>query len=208
MSGDITPAKLNDGWPVAAPEQQGIDAPILSGIGPRFAAWEEACAHAVVVARHGTLVYEHYFTSADWRWNEPLGAVAFDAMVKHDVRSITKSVTSLLVGVALDHGWIADINTPVFTYFPEHGDLRSPEKERITLAHLLTMSAGLAWDERVPWTSAANNERLMDEASDPYRYVLEQPVAAPTLQLLWRCSDTSPVRGAKDIGQGARHARA
>jgi hypothetical protein len=98
MSGDITPAKLNDGWPVAAPEQQGIDAPILSGIGPRFAAWEEACAHAVVVARHGTLVYEHYFTSADWRWNEPLGAVAFDAMVKHDVRSITKSVTSLLVG--------------------------------------------------------------------------------------------------------------
>jgi CubicO group peptidase (beta-lactamase class C family) len=187
MSGDITPAKLNDGWPVAAPEQQGIDGPILSGIGPRFAAWDKACAHAVVVARHGTLVYEHYFTSEDWRWNEPLGAVAFDATVKHDVRSITKSVTSLLVGVALDHGWITDINTPVVTYFPEHGDLRTPEKERITRAHLLTMSAGLAWDESVPWTSATNNEHLMDEASDPYRYVLEQPVAAPPGQLYNYC---------------------
>jgi CubicO group peptidase (beta-lactamase class C family) len=171
------PADLDDGWPVTAPERQGMDGALLRGIAVRFAACEEARAHAVVVARHGALVYEHYFTGEDWRWTSPLGVVAFDAAVKHDLRSITKSVTSLMVGTALDRGWIEDLDTPVFSYFPEHAELRSSAKDRITLAHLLTMSAGFAWDERGAWDRATNNERLMDEARDPYRYVLEQDLA-------------------------------
>jgi len=187
MSGNITPAELGDGWPVAAPEEQGVDATILSGIGPHFEGWREACAHAVVVVRRGVLIYEHYFTGDDWRWTEPLGAVAFDTTVKHDLKSITKSVTSLLAGISLDRGWIADIDTPVFTYFPEHADLRTPEKVRITLAHLLTMSAGLVWNESLPWGDPANNERRMDDAADPYRYALEQPVATPPGQFYNYC---------------------
>jgi hypothetical protein len=187
MSGDSTPVKLGDGWPVAAPDRQGINATILSGIGPRFEEWKEACAHAVVVAHRGALVYEHYFTGEDWCWTEPLGAVVFDAGVKHDLKSITKSVTSLLVGAALDRGWIADIDTPVVSYFPEHADLCAPGWERITLAHLLTMSAGLAWTENIAWSNPANNERQMDDASDPYQYVLEQSIAAPPGQLYNYC---------------------
>jgi CubicO group peptidase (beta-lactamase class C family) len=187
MSGDSAPANLNDGWRVAAPEREGIDETILSEIGPRFEAWKEACAHAVVVAHRGALVYEHYFTGDDWCWADPLGAVVFDAAVRHDVKSITKSVTSLLVGVALDRDWIADINTPVVSSFPEHADLHTPEWGRITLTHLLTMSAGLAWTENMAWSSPANNERQMDDASDPYRYVLGQAVAAPPGQVYNYC---------------------
>ena len=71
MSGNIPSAELEDGWPVAAPEQAGLDSTILSGIGPRFAGWPEASAHAVVVARHGTLIYEQYFSGEDWRWADP-----------------------------------------------------------------------------------------------------------------------------------------
>lgn len=173
------PAELDDGWRVARPEHQGMDGAMLRGIAARFTAGAEAHAHAVVVARHGALVYEHYFTGEDWRWTSPLGVVGFDAATRHDLRSITKSVTSLIVGAALDRGWIEDLDTPVFSYFPEHGELRSSAKDRITLAHLLTMSAGFAWDERGAWDSPNNNERLMDEARDPYRYVLEQDVATP-----------------------------
>ena len=150
MTENIMAAELEDGWPVAAPEQEGMDSAILSGIGPRFSAWPEACAHAVVVARHGMLIYEQYFSGEDWRWVEPLGSVVFDGTVKHDLKSITKSVTSMLVGIGMDRGWIADISTPVFTYFPEHSDMRSPEKDRITLRHVLTMSAGLTWNESLP----------------------------------------------------------
>jgi len=187
MSTNGTPASLEDGWPVAAPEQEGMDSTVLSGIGPRFAGWTEACAHAVVVARHGTLVYEQYFSGQDWCWATPIGTVVFDARVKHDLKSITKSVTSLLIGVGVDRGWIAHINTPVFTYFPDHSDTRTSEKDRITLAHLLTMSAGLAWNESLPWNNPANNERQMDDAVDPYRYALERSVERPPGQVYNYC---------------------
>jgi CubicO group peptidase (beta-lactamase class C family) len=173
------PAVTNDGWQVAAPEQQGLDPKILCGIGPRFASWADADAHAVVVVRHGQLVYEHYFAGPDEKLGSPRGNVTYDVEKKHDLRSITKSVTSLLVGIALDKGWIRSLDASVLSFLPEYNDLHSPDKDKITLRHLLTMSSGLAWDESLPYSNPANSERQMDAAGDPYRYILEQPVAAP-----------------------------
>jgi CubicO group peptidase (beta-lactamase class C family) len=172
------PADLHDGWTVSTQAAQGLDPALLCAIGPRFDGWTEANTHTVVVARHGALVYEHYFAGEDGRWGQPLGRVAYDAGKLHDLRSITKSVTSLLVGIALDRGWIKDVDTPVVSFFPEYAELRTPKKDGIALRHLLTMSAGFAWDELgIPYSNPANSERLMETAPDPYRYVLEQPLA-------------------------------
>ncbi len=52
--------------------------------------------------------------------------IPHDAETKHDLRSITKSVTSLLVGIAVDYGWIKDIDAPVLSLLPQYADLRSP----------------------------------------------------------------------------------
>ena len=49
----------------------------------------------------GALIYEQYFTAADQEWGMPLGVVAYDREKLHDLRSISKSVTSLLLGIAL-----------------------------------------------------------------------------------------------------------
>ncbi len=103
----------------------------------------------------------------------------FNADTLHDVRSVTKSVTSLCLGIALDHGWVKSIDAPVLSFFPEWTDLDTPEKQRITLHHLLTMSAGLDWNENIPYTDPANSEIRMGRAPDPYRFALEQPVALP-----------------------------
>src|SRR5271169_4104065 len=93
------PADLHDGWEVAAPEAQGLDPAVLCSVGPRFEAWHEANAHADLVVRHRVLVYEHYFSGEDETVTRgPLGRVAHDTDKLHDLRSITKSVTSLLVG--------------------------------------------------------------------------------------------------------------
>jgi CubicO group peptidase (beta-lactamase class C family) len=173
------PLSRDDGWKVAAPETLGLDAATLCALVPRFEAWKAADLHAVLVARHGTLVFEHYFQGADERWGRSLGSVTFGPDVKHDLRSITKSVTSLLLGIAIDRGWVPGIDTPVLTLLPAYADLRSAEMDRITLRHLLTMSAGLKWDENVPYSSPDNSEIQMDDASDPYRYVLTRPVETP-----------------------------
>jgi CubicO group peptidase (beta-lactamase class C family) len=144
------PTDLHDGWTVAAPDQEGLDPALICGIGPRLEALKEANAHGVVIARHERLVYERYFAGKDWRqgmslgdvnFGMPLGDVNFDATTKHDMRSVSKSVTSLLVGIAFDRGLLTDLDARAFSFFPEYEALRTPEKDRITLRHLLTEEA-------------------------------------------------------------------
>jgi CubicO group peptidase (beta-lactamase class C family) len=174
-----SPTDLRDGWTVAAPANEGLDPALICGIGPRLEALKEANTHGVVIIRHGRLIYERYFTGRDWRLTTPLGDVSFDAGTKHDIRSISKSVTSLLVGIALDRGLLTDLDAQVFSFFPEYDDLRTPEKGRITLRHLLTMSSGLAWHEtNVAWT-LSNTHMQMSLAPRANRFVLAQPLAAP-----------------------------
>lgn len=172
------PADLRDGWAVAAPDSQGMDAAALCAIGRRFEAWKQANAHAVLVLRHDRLIYERYFTGPDDRWGDPLGNVAFDATKLHDLRSVSKSIVALLTGIAVGHGWITGIDQPVFGFFPEYADLRTPAKETITIRHLLTMSAGLLWDESLPYSDRRNSETGMNNAADPARFVLEQPMVS------------------------------
>src|SRR6185312_16432893 len=84
---------------------------------------------------------------------------------------------SLLVGIALGEGRFPALNSSVFDAFSDYADLRTAEKARITFRDLLTMSAGLAWDENRPFTDPLNNESGMIQAEDPIRYILSQPVA-------------------------------
>jgi CubicO group peptidase (beta-lactamase class C family) len=98
------------------------------------------------------------------------------------MRSVTKSVASLAVGIAIDRGLISRVNEPIFSFFPELSDLRTTGKERIQLLHALTMSMGLAWVEATPDNEGNNDEARMNSAADPCRYVLGLPVTAPAGQ--------------------------
>ena len=80
--------------------------------------------------------------------------VTFDADTLHNMKSVSKSVASLAVGIAIDRGLIRSVNEPIFSFFPELSDLRSPEKDRIQLLHALTMSMGLKWVEATRATRA------------------------------------------------------
>ncbi|PMS37396.1 CubicO group peptidase (beta-lactamase class C family) [Trinickia symbiotica] len=176
---ELAYASNNNDWMVSTPEEEGMNPALLEGLAPQFEAWTEANVHSILIVRHGKIVCEHYFSGEDQAWGRPLGRVSYHSELKHDVRSITKSIVSLLFGIAIDHGWIGDLDEPVFSFFPEYADLRTPEKDAISLRHLLTMSAGLAWDEACPYSDPANSERRMSDATDRCRYVLEQPIVRP-----------------------------
>lgn len=175
-SGDSCPSKLEDGWLVGRPAGHGFDPAILQDMRRRVVEGKLDNVHAIIVARDGVLVYEQYAAGQDQNGLEPATHATFDATTRHNGNSITKSVTSLLVGIALERGWIKALNTPVLDYFPEYADLLTPEKSAITLYHLLTMSDGLDWSEfKPPFDSFGK----MRGANDAYRYVLERPVKAP-----------------------------
>jgi len=174
------PVATDDKWPVATPESTGLSSATLCHLVQWLDGSKQNNVHAVVVVRHGALLFEHYFSGSDEQWGQAVGEVAFGPKTKHDLRSATKSVVALVFGIAIDRGLIKSVDEPVLSFFPEYADLRTPEKDKITLRHLLTMSAGLEWHEvGVPALDPANSEIRMDNASDPYRFVLEQKVVAP-----------------------------
>jgi CubicO group peptidase (beta-lactamase class C family) len=83
-----------------------------------------------LIVKDQKLVLEEYF-------------YGYDRNQMHPIYSCTKSLTSLLLGMSLDRRKKIDVEQPVFDFFPQYESLLTPEKEKITLEHVLTMSAGI-----------------------------------------------------------------
>src|SRR5438309_7049201 len=174
------PIARDDGWPVASiNEDKLIDRAAQCRMADRLAASSDANVHAVLVARGGKLVFERYFRGSDEINGRRVENVTFDADTPHNIKSATKSVASLALGIAIDRGLIRSVNEPIFSFFPELSDLRSPEKDRIQLVHVLTMTMGLEWVEATPATGENNDESRMHRAADPSRYVLGLASTSP-----------------------------
>jgi hypothetical protein len=130
--GSGVPVARDDGWPVAVNEEKLIDRDALcrmAEIGSRLRA-QPTCtpfwSHAVASwYSSGTL------RSADEINDRQVGNVAFDAAALHNVKSVSKRVASLALGIAIDRGLIGGVNQPIFGFFPALSDLRFPEKARM-----------------------------------------------------------------------------
>jgi CubicO group peptidase (beta-lactamase class C family) len=136
--------------------------------------------HAVVAVRGGRPVLEYYGAGEDFVLNQSLGAVKFGPETLHDIRSVTKSVTALLYGIALGDGLVPPPAEALLRRFAQYPDLAAdPQRARLTVEHALTMSLGMEWREDIPYNSPANGEIAMELAPDRYRYVLERPILEP-----------------------------
>ena len=152
------PPDIGDGWFRSVPAHQGLDNQAVREIFNRVRSPSDfSNVRAVVIVRHGTLVAEAYFGD-------------FTATDLKNVHSVSKSVTSLAVGVAMDRGMLPSVDARLVDLLPHYTDqLRAAPKDRITLRHALTMTAGLAWNETASafWNNA-----------DSVDYVLTRDVVA------------------------------
>ena len=177
-----TPRARDDGWAIPANiDDKLIDREALCRMADQLAI--SSNVHAVLVARSGKLEFERYFSGSDEVPGLLFGSrrnnVVFDADTLHSVKSVSKSVASLAVGIAIDRRLIRSVNESIFSFFPEYADLRSPEKDRIRLEHVLTMTMGVEWVEATPATEENNDESRMHRAADPARYVLGLTSTSP-----------------------------
>ena len=102
-------------------------------------------------------MYEQCFAGSDEGWGDPLGRRIFDAESLHDLRSVSKTVTSALLGIALGADFDAAVSRPIGSFFP-HLNLR-PELKAVKLEHVLTMTAGVEWNEETgPYTDPKNDQ--------------------------------------------------
>lgn len=152
---------------------------------------------ALLVARGDSLIAEHYFRGQ-----------TRDSVVP--VYSVTKSVTSLLAGMAIADGRIQSVSEPLSGLFPDFGSLISADvrRERITLRDLLTMQAGIAWDEfAAPYDDPRNPVGRMLESPNWVGYVLAQPMSRPPGESFVYNSGVSVVLGeavARAVGRPLR----
>ena len=175
------PSQLQDGWPVARPDEAFLDARSLTELTQWIEeTYEYQNTHAVLIEHAGRLVYELYLRGQDQRWGYPLGDRVFDVDSLHDLRSISKSVTSLLLGLALRGDYAEALATPVIEYFKGLGITFGVGAEAVTLQHVLTMTAGFEWDEQtLPYSDPRNDEHQLDIVEDPVALVLGHRVIDP-----------------------------
>jgi len=89
-------------WTTANPDSAGLRSEPVRDLVEWLDAFGQANIHSVLFPQHGRLLFEHYRPGEDEYWGEPLGNVAHGPNSKHNLRSVTKSVISLLLGIALD----------------------------------------------------------------------------------------------------------
>jgi CubicO group peptidase (beta-lactamase class C family) len=146
-----------DYWPTNAwqhhtPEEEGMDSEALLEFF-HIVEEQQLDLHSVVIVRNGYIVMEaNYYP--------------FQEDIIHQLYSATKSITGILVGMAIEDGYLSGVDSPVLDYFSQYDLPKADERmKQINLEHLLTMTSGLRWNEE-NYSSQNNDSYQMRSHSD------------------------------------------
>jgi len=130
------PANLNDGFKVGTPSEEGFDSNLINEMMQKVYSGEYGELNSVLVIRNGKIILEDY-----------LGGFSINDL--HALKSCTKSIASLLIGIAIDKGYIKSVDTKILDYFPGYKNLKASDWGKITLRNILTMSSGIDWNDEL-----------------------------------------------------------
>jgi CubicO group peptidase (beta-lactamase class C family) len=148
-------------WPVSSPEEQGMDSTTLARL---VQVVGERRQDSLLIIRHGRIVVEAYHAP-------------YTAGIPHDLRSVTKSVVSTLIAIALRQGLLDTVEQPVVPLFPDKriANLDNAKKS-ISMQNLLDMTSGIDWRERNYTPDETISQ--MYRSPDHTEFVLSQPMSS------------------------------
>ena len=167
----LQPPEVGDGWSTALPRDTGLDERPLTELVSSIAGFEptglrQPYIHGLLIAHRGKLVVEEYFHG-------------YHRGLTHDSRSAGKSLTSVLLGIAIRKGDLPGLDQPVYPLFGGVEAFANPDprKHRMKVRHLITMSSGFDCDDG-NYDSPGNEDTMQnqDEQPDWYRYALDLPM--------------------------------
>ena len=191
------PEQTGDGWQTASLDDVGMNTERIEAFMNDLAEYPDHWVHGVVVIKNGKLVFEAYFPGEDLdlsNLNTGLAYVKrdFDRDTLHSVASVSKSVTSVLLGIAIDESLIQGTQENMLSYFPDYVQFSDATKSQITLEQLLSMTSGLPWTEAFSYNDPRNDLTSMLFRDDPIEYVLEKTmVAEPGTQFIYNSGTTN-----------------
>ena len=176
------PEDINDGLNTGHLDEVNIDKKLITRAVDKIQGNKFKEVHSMLIFKDNKLVLEKYFKGHQYQWDASKHhgeLVAWERDMLHDIMSVTKSITSVCIGIAVDHGFIESVHQSIFDYLPEHRHLGTGGKDKITIEHLLTMTSGLKWSEwSAPYSSQANDAVALwlPPCHDPIACVLEKPL--------------------------------
>lgn len=162
-------------WPAAAPEEEGLSSADLNAMFD-YIQQHKTRVHSIQIIRHGRLIMDSYF-------------YPFNASSRHDVASVTKSITSTVAGIAIDKQHITGIHNKMLSYFPEF-TADDPRKQQITLEDLITMRSGFDCGGKINSPTVNADQRLAEARRSPdwIRTMFHMPMAGEPGQQFAYCN--------------------
>lgn len=197
------PVQANDGWTTGHLADSGFNADIVIEMMERIDDGTYSGIDSVAIARDQILVLS---SSLRTRLDEYDGWIDNTTLARHVMHSTSKSVTSALIGIAIDQGYIESVDTPFYGLFryPNY-DNWDPRKAEMTLKDALTMRLGLAWDEwEAPYGSEENDLQILTSQNRDYaKALLDLPVISdPGTAYTYNTAATIAIGQALQIATG------
>lgn len=156
------PKNLEDGWKTASLLSQNIDTARVYKLFNQLQSNKNKL-HSILLVKNGQIVIEEYFNN-------------HSENMQHDLRSVTKSIRSILMGIAIDKGYVDNVDDTISKYIKSPLPTKNLDerKNKITIRHLLTMSSGLDcndWDKK-----SKGQEDKVHKKKDWLQYTLNLPI--------------------------------
>jgi CubicO group peptidase (beta-lactamase class C family) len=174
------PLHCNDGWETSTLSKENVSAEPLGELMHDIEKGLYKKTHCIIIVKNGRLVFEQYFpgrkfNQADGYSQGKKTIYSIDSL--QHIASITKTVTSILTGIAIDKGLIFSEDDYYMKYLPKYSSTSGRGQDSVKICDLLTMQSGMAWDE---WTyryiDTRNDLVQLWHQNDPLAYVIKKPV--------------------------------
>ena len=174
------PENINDGINVGSLDEVNIDSVLIENAVDSIYKGRYKEVHSMLIFKDDKLVFEEYFKGHKFKYdstNHHGELVTWDRTMLHNIMSVTKSITSACIGIAIDQGFIESVHQSIFDYLPEYQHFKKDGKDKITIEHLLTMTSGLEWNEwALPYSNLKNDVVMLALVEDPVAYYLNKPL--------------------------------
>jgi len=187
-------------WPVANPQDVGLDRKVLADLDADIESGKYGHVDSMLVIRHGKLAFDRFYRhdysqiygkeakeqgalnahdpTGPYNYFNPWWHPFYRRGDLHTLQSVTKTVTSVIIGVATARGEFPGLSTPVLKFFDESKVANVDErKRRVTIRHLLTMTGGFDWDEGLPYNDPNNSCSLMEASFDWVQFAIDRKMA-------------------------------
>jgi len=187
-------------WPTTTPAAAGLNSKVLEDFDSEIAAGKYGSIDSMLVIRDGKLVFDRTYKhdydriyadqarkpgplnahdpGGPYNYFNPWWHPFYRRGELHTMQSVTKTVTSVIIGVAISRNEFPSIDTPILKFFDAANVANVDEqKRRITIRHLLTMTAGFDWREDLPYTDPNNAASLMEASADWIKFTIDRPMS-------------------------------